>query len=56
MHHFVSPHRYTMSPRRQDSEETLFDGSSNDSSGHDKLDCVLSTFFFLLDLETHAYR
>ncbi|KAH9980099.1 hypothetical protein BGW80DRAFT_1273280 [Lactifluus volemus] len=40
MHHFVSQHRYTMSPRRQDSEETYFDGSSNDSSGHDKLDCV----------------
>jgi hypothetical protein len=45
LRHIVSPHRYAMSPRRQDSEETLFDGSSNDGSGYDKLDCVLPTFF-----------
>ncbi|KAI0252107.1 hypothetical protein BJV78DRAFT_372997 [Lactifluus subvellereus] len=38
--HMASPQRsrYPMSPRRQDSEETLFDGSSNGSSGFDKLD------------------
>jgi hypothetical protein len=33
-----------MSPRRRDSEETLFDGSADGSLGYEKLDCTLSFF------------
>jgi hypothetical protein len=43
----ISPLRfYRMSPRRQDSQDTLFDESANGGDDNDKLDCRLPLFFF----------
>jgi len=42
-----SQHRH-MSPRRQDSQETLFDGSAYSYSGDDKLDCMPQDPFLIV--------
>src|SRR6201999_2839104 len=43
----ISPLRfYRMSPRRQDSQDTLFEESVNGGDENDKLDCRLPLFFF----------